>query len=102
MIRCRMARVPIDRSLAPLLPRVLARCERDLLAARAALDARDFGTVGRLGHGLAGAGGTYGLDALSDLGRALERAARARDGALIGEALAAARRFLDDLDPEPV
>ncbi len=96
-----MARVPIDRSLAPLLPKFLARCERDLAAIRAALEARDFETVGRLGHGLAGAGGTYGLDALSELGRALERAARASDGERIGEALAAARRFLDEIDAEP-
>ena len=44
-----------------------------------ALDRRDFATVGSLGHGMKGAGGSWGFDAITDIGAALERAAGSAD-----------------------
>jgi HPt (histidine-containing phosphotransfer) domain-containing protein len=57
---------------------------------REALDRRDFETVERLGHGMKGAGGNYGFQAISDIGAALEEAAQSAD-------TEAARTWVDEL-----
>jgi len=45
----------------------------------ASSQASDLGTLQRIGHELAGSGGSYGFDAITAAGRALEHAARDRD-----------------------
>jgi HPt (histidine-containing phosphotransfer) domain-containing protein len=40
-----------------------------------ALDRGDFETVESLGHGMRGAGGSYGFQIITDIGAALEQAA---------------------------
>lgn len=42
---------------------------------KAALEHDDFETVATLGHGMRGAGGSYGFPAITDIGAALEQAA---------------------------
>jgi len=44
-----------------------------------ALDRGDFGTVGSLGHGMRGAGGSWGFQAITDIGAALEQSAERAD-----------------------
>jgi HPt (histidine-containing phosphotransfer) domain-containing protein len=44
-----------------------------------ALDRSDFETVESLGHGMKGAGGSYGFQAITDIGAALEQAAQSVD-----------------------
>ena len=39
----------------------------------------DFETVESLGHGMRGAGGSYGFQAITDIGAALEQAAESAD-----------------------
>jgi HPt (histidine-containing phosphotransfer) domain-containing protein len=41
-----------------------------------ALDRGDFETVESLGHGMKGAGGSWGFQGITDVGAALEQAAR--------------------------
>src|SRR3954465_12408998 len=43
------------------------------------LDRGDFETVESLGHGMKGAGGSYGFQAITDIGAALEQAAESVD-----------------------
>jgi HPt (histidine-containing phosphotransfer) domain-containing protein len=44
-----------------------------------ALDRHDFETVERLGHGMKGAGGSWGFQAITEIGAALEQAAESAD-----------------------
>jgi len=44
-----------------------------------ALDRGDFETVESLGHGMKGAGGSYGFPGITDIGAALEQAAESAD-----------------------
>jgi len=65
--------------VADLVPGYLARRRADLPKLREALAAQDFATLRSMGHKLSGTGAGYGLPALSTIGAALERAARASD-----------------------
>lgn len=69
--------VTLSQDLADLVPLFLAQRKADLAALNAALPAADFVAIRRVGHGMAGAGASYGLDRFSVLGEQLVEAARA-------------------------
>lgn len=72
-------RVSVDRDLADLVPGFLARREEDVRKLRDALDAADLETLRVTGHSMKGTGGGYGFDGLSEIGAAIETAAKAGD-----------------------
>jgi CheY-like chemotaxis protein/HPt (histidine-containing phosphotransfer) domain-containing protein len=73
-------RVRANPKLADLIPGFLENRRQDAIAIREALDRGDFATVERLGHGMRGAGGSWGFDELTDIGAAIEEAAGNADG----------------------
>ncbi len=90
--------VQLDQDLSDLIPGFLARKREDASAILAAAERGESEAIARLGHKMKGEGGSYGLDAITDIGRELEQAARLAD-------LDAARRlarflmnFLDRLN----
>ena len=76
--------VTVDRELQDLVPLFLAQRKADQTAIEHALRLRDFESLRRIGHGIAGSGGSYGFDHLTVLGERLIQAARARDAATLG------------------
>ena len=81
--------VTVDAELADLIPGFLANRARDLRQLSESLNRGDFDGIRIIGHSMKGSGGGYGFDALTDLGAALEAAAKVADAAaianLIGE-----------------
>ena len=69
----------MDAKFADLVPAFLLNCRQSAIAIQDALDRHDHATVETLGHGMRGAGGSYGFEPISELGGALERAAAAGD-----------------------
>src|SRR5204863_4933577 len=65
--------------LADLIPGFLQNRKQDVIAMLDALDRGDFGTVESLGHGMKGAGGSWGFQAITDIGAALEQAAESSE-----------------------
>ncbi|MDR4479278.1 MAG: response regulator [Nitrospira sp.] len=80
-----------------LMPGFLEHRRQDLAQITDALGREDFDTLREIGHGLKGAGGTYGLEAISAYGWALEKAAVRMDSAGVREAFNALSRFLERL-----
>jgi PAS domain S-box-containing protein len=72
--------VPPVPGLADLMPGFLGNRRQDVVAMRDALDRGDFATVESLGHGMRGAGTSYGFQAITDIGAGLEQAAASADG----------------------
>ena len=64
---------------ADLIPGFLQNRRQDVIAIMDALDRGDFATVESLAHGMRGAGGSYGFQAITDIGAALELAAESAD-----------------------
>ena len=71
--------VRADPEIADLIPGFLQNRREDVIAMLDALDRGDFETVESLGHGMKGAGGSYGFAAITDIGAALEQAAESAD-----------------------
>src|SRR5205823_1540053 len=68
-------RVRVDAKFADLIPGFLEHRRQNVIVMQDALDRGDFETVALLGHGMRGAGGSYGFPAITDIGAALEQAA---------------------------
>jgi PAS domain S-box-containing protein len=71
--------VGADPRFADLIPGFLQNRRQDVIAMLDALDRGDFETVESLGHGMKGAGGSWGFQAITDIGAALEHAAESAD-----------------------
>ena len=87
----------VNVELEALMPGFLEHRRQDLIQMTEALDREDFELMREIGHGLKGAGGTYGLEAITAYGRSLETAASRKDGPALREILERLRRFLDRL-----
>ena len=71
--------VRADPKLADLIPGFLQNRRHDVNAILDALHVGDFPAVENLGHGMKGAGSSWGFPGITDIGAALERAAASAD-----------------------
>jgi HPt (histidine-containing phosphotransfer) domain-containing protein len=79
MARAEPIIVTLSRDMVDLVPLFMAQRRKDLTSLAAALTAGDYEAMRRVGHGMAGAGASYGLDHFSELGEQIVAAARASD-----------------------
>jgi CheY-like chemotaxis protein len=73
-----------------LIPGFLQNRRQDVIAILDGLDRGEFELVEHLGHGMRGAGGSWGFQAITDIGAALEQAAHSAD-------TAASRKWVGEL-----
>jgi HPt (histidine-containing phosphotransfer) domain-containing protein len=71
--------VEVDPDLADLIPDFLDRKRADLVTMQHALDSSDFTTIAALGHKIKGEGGSFGFDAITEIGAELEQTAKTGD-----------------------
>ena len=87
--------VRIDPELEDLIPGFIQNRRKDVAAILDGLDQEDFEPARSLGHSMKGAGGGYGFQAISEMGAALEKAAKAGDSAQIRRHTDALAAYLD-------
>ncbi len=68
--------VTVDADLQDLIPGFLERRREDVVKLREAIEASDLETLRVTGHSMKGTGGGYGFDGLSEIGAAIEAAAK--------------------------
>ncbi len=71
---------------------------QDVIAMLDALDRGDLGTVESLGHGMKGSGSSYGFQAITDIGAALEQAAERADTGASRKWVGELSRYLDRVE----
>lgn len=71
--------VTIDADLEELIPGFLENRRQDLEKMQAAIEAGDYENLRTVGHSLKGVGGGYGFMQITELGAAIESAAREKD-----------------------
>jgi len=84
--------------IADLIPAFLQNRRLEITTLLDALDRGDFAMVESLGHGMKGAGGSWGFDAITEIGAALERAAVVRDVEHSRRCVAELSRYLDRVE----
>ena len=84
--------------VADLIPGFLQNRRQDVVAMLDALDRGDFATVESLGHGMKGAGGSWGFQDITDIGAALEQAAESADTDASRKWVGELSRYLDRVE----
>jgi response regulator RpfG family c-di-GMP phosphodiesterase len=84
--------------ITDLIPGFLQNRREDVIAMLDALDRGEFKTVQRLGHGMKGAGGSYGFQSITDIGAALEHAAESADTDASRKWVGELSRYLDRVE----
>jgi HPt (histidine-containing phosphotransfer) domain-containing protein len=87
--------VEVDQDLSDLIPGFLARKRADVAAIFEAVGRRDYEEISHIAHRIKGEGGSYGFDAMTDMGRSMQQAAATRDD---GAVTTLARQLLNYLD----
>jgi hypothetical protein len=90
--------VRADPDIADLIPGFLENRRRDVDKMREALTQGEYETIRVLGHSMKGAGGGYGFDAITEIGGALERAAKDRNPEGIRQGLRDLAGYLDRVE----
>lgn len=90
--------VRVDPEIAELIPGFLQNRRKDIAAMLDAVQRSDFETVRVLGHSMKGAGGGYGFDAITEIGAALEEAAKQRNAAEVRDRVNELSRYLDRVE----
>ena len=71
--------VHVESDLEEIIPDFLDITNQDIDNMLAALEKDDFETLQLTGHTLKGSGGGYGFDTISEIGRAIEQAAKIKE-----------------------
>jgi HPt (histidine-containing phosphotransfer) domain-containing protein len=87
--------VMVDPDLEDLIPGFFEYRRNDIDSIDKALQNGDFETIRILGHGMKGAGGGYGFDRITEIGRAIETAAKLGERATIERYVAELAAYLD-------
>lgn len=78
----------VDRDLEDLIPRYLSSVLQYASDMEKLLASGDFAQVARIAHNLKGSGGGYGFMPITEMGAAIEQAAKASNGGPIPDLLA--------------
>ena len=70
--------VKIDPDLEALIPGFLNNRSKDLTTLRTALTEKNYQSMQSIGHSLKGVGGGYGFAGMSEIGAAMEKAAKSQ------------------------
>ena len=90
--------IHVDPEIADLVPGFLENRRKDTETMSAALQQGDFETIQILGHSMKGAGGSYGFDAVTDIGKSLEQAAKDKDAEGIQRLVQELSLYLDHVE----
>ena len=90
--------VKVDSDLEDIIPGFLQHRQSDIEAIADALDKGDYETIRILGHNMKGAGGGYGFEVITDIGRAIEQAAANNDEAEIKKSLSELSMYLEQIE----
>ncbi|MBF0341977.1 MAG: Hpt domain-containing protein [Magnetococcales bacterium] len=90
--------VQIDEDLAEIAPGYLENRRNDLKHLPLALAEGDFYNLRILGHRMKGSGAGYGFDGISEIGRAIEEAAKQENRQGVEQGIADLAAYLDRLE----
>jgi PAS domain S-box-containing protein len=84
--------------LRAAIPQYLSKRREDTLRMRAALERSDYETIRDLGHQMSGTGGGYGLPRITEIGTAMEAAARQENAGVIRSQIEELSKYLEHLE----
>jgi len=69
-------RVKVDKELEELIPKYLENRRKDVEVMQIGLTTEDYESIRLIGHSMKGSGESYGLNQISEIGKAIEQAVK--------------------------
>jgi signal transduction histidine kinase/CheY-like chemotaxis protein/HPt (histidine-containing phosphotransfer) domain-containing protein len=93
-------RIQVDSSLTSIVGKFLENVRQNVQTISAAVSKSDFDTVRTLGHNMKGTGTSFGLPRVTELGAAIEEAAKTRDTEAVRARTSALGEFVNNVEIE--
>jgi HPt (histidine-containing phosphotransfer) domain-containing protein len=90
--------VKVDEDLQDLIPGYLENRFKDIAAIQEHLAQGDYEAIRSIGHKMKGSGGGYGFDEITNIGRAMEEAAKIGNREEINTQAEALKSYLDRIE----
>ena len=90
--------IQVDSDLEDLIPGFLDNRRREITAIFDAVGRNDYDFIAKAGHTMKGVGGGYGFDAITDIGDAIEQAAKQKDPLKIKHCLNELSNYLQRIE----
>jgi HPt (histidine-containing phosphotransfer) domain-containing protein len=90
--------ITIDKDLEDLIPGYIENRRKDIASIREALGKNDLETIRILGHSMKGSGGGYGFDAITDIGKRIEEAAKKMEKEEIMRQISALSEYITSIN----
>jgi HPt (histidine-containing phosphotransfer) domain-containing protein len=90
--------VSVESWLKPVVGGYLEKRRGDVEKLRAALERGDYATIRTLGHQMAGTGGGYGFDPITEIGGVLEESALSNDAGRIRASIENLDQYLNAVE----
>ena len=90
--------VSVDSDLEDLIPGFLENRNKDIKSILDALARDDYAAIAKIGHTMKGVGGGYGFDAITDIGRSVEQAAKDKNPQKINASLSEFSDYLERIE----
>lgn len=90
--------IKVDSYLKELIPGYINNRYSDIETIKTALENGDYETIKILGHSMKGSGGGYGFDAITEIGKSIEQAAKEKDTDTIKSKLEALNDYLKRIE----
>ena len=87
--------VKVDADLEEIIPDFLKNRRDDVVSIEAFLNKNDYDAIKGIGHSMKGSGASYGFHFISEIGKAIEQAAKAGSAQIVAEKNAELLNFLD-------
>ncbi|GAB6888750.1 hypothetical protein JCM13304A_22490 [Desulfothermus okinawensis JCM 13304] len=90
--------ITIDSELEEIVPLFLENRKNDIKVIENSLKEKDFNTIKRLGHSMKGTGGGYGFDRVTEIGAAIEEAAKNQNSSEIQQQIDTLKDYLERIE----
>ena len=90
--------IRVEAEIADLVPEYLANRRLDLARISELIRTGGIEEIRRIGHQMKGTGSSYGLEEITDIGAAVEQAAKASDVSALERCADRLRRFLSEVE----
>ncbi len=90
--------VNVDSDIEDLIPGFLENRHEDVKSIYDALEKEDYETIRILGHSMKGAGGGYGFDEITDIGRSIEESAEGKNQEEVKKWVISLSNYLDRVE----
>ena len=91
-------KIKIDKDLKPIIPQFLENRKNDIHKISNYLEENNYEEIEVIGHSMKGSGGGYGFEEITEIGKEIENAAKAKNSKKIMKEVDNLKLYLEEIE----